>query len=108
MAFKLAKTENFRAPVTIESTDEKGRVLKETVHCVYRRPNEAECKEWATKDNAEVMAEFLVDVEGMTDEEGASVLYVAENRLAFLAYPPATFASASVFWQCARTGKSKN
>ena len=114
MAFKLNKTETFRVPVTIESLDEKGRSLKEVVHCTYLRPSESELEDWNGKDNKLVLAHFLKNVEGMSapDPENVDaqidVPYRDEYREAFLNYPPAVFSCAAAFWQGARLGRVKN
>lgn len=108
MPFKLTKSPTFRSPVVIESVDDKGRTLKETVHCVFERPNEEDMEAYTGKDNKEVMGRFLKDVEGMQDEDGTAVPYEGEHRDAFLRYSPATFACAAVFWQAVRMGRTKN
>lgn len=117
MPFKLSKSETFRSQVTIETLDEKGRSHKEVVHCTFRRPNETEVDEWTGKDNKLVLQEFLLNVEGMTDEvddeatggkKMVPVPYEGDNIAAFLSHPPAIFAVSAVFWQAARLGRVKN
>ena len=53
MAFKLAKSPTFKANVTIETQDDKGRTEKETVVATYRRCNEDELSDLEGKKNAE-------------------------------------------------------
>lgn len=108
MAFRVTKTPTFKANVTIETADEKGRTLKETVVAEFERPTEVQLTEWEGAKNVAVCERFLRDVAGMTDDEGQPVRYEGENRDALLSMPPATFALAAAFWQCARLGRIKN
>lgn len=108
MAFKLAKSPTFRATVTIETHDEKGRVSKETVTATYRRLNEDQLAELEGKRNADVCRDVLLGVDGMLDEEGQPVPYEGDNIEALLSIPPATFALSAAFWQASRVGRAKN
>ena len=108
MAFKLAKSPTFKANVTIETQDDKGRTQKETVVATYKRCNEDQLAELEGKKNAEVCREVLVNVEGMLDDEQQPVPYEGDNVEALLLIPPATFALAAVFWQGSRMGRAKN
>jgi hypothetical protein len=108
MPFKLSKSQTFRTTVTIESVDEKGRTQKETVQCTWARPTEEELDAYTGKENKEALGKFLLNVEGMMDEDGNDVPYEGTYRDAFLSYSPATFACAASFWQAARMGRVKN
>lgn len=108
MSFRLSKSDTFRMPVNIESTDEKGRTVKETVTATYKRCDEVTLELLEGKRNSEVLSEVLTDVEGMLDEKGEHVPYEGDYRMALLSYPPATFALAAAFWQASRMGRAKN
>lgn len=109
MGFKLAKSETFRVNnITIETTDDKGRVQKDTVSAVYKRPNEDRLDALDGKKNCDVCREMLVTVEGMLDDDNQPVPYEGDNIEALLSIPPATFALAAAFWQGARLGRTKN
>lgn len=108
MAFKLAKSPTFKATVTIETQDDKGRTEKETVVATYRRCNEDELSDLEGKKNAEVCRLVLINVEGMVDQDRQPVPYEGDNVEALLMIPPATFALAAAFWQGSRMGRAKN
>jgi hypothetical protein len=108
MAFKLAKTETFKAQVEISTPDEKGRIEKETVTCTFKRKSEDELDALSGKSNVEVLKEVLSDVAGMVDDDRQPVPWNEATMNAFLQIPQATFAAAAKFWTLSRIGREKN
>lgn len=108
MAFKLAKSPTFKATVTIETQDDKGRTQKDTVIATFKRCGEEELAEFTDLKNAELMRRVLLNVEGLIDENNEPVPYEGDNIEGFLAIPPATHALAMAFWQASRLGRAKN
>ena len=103
-----SKRDKFKAPVTIEWMDEEGVSHKDSIKATYIRPTEDEKADWKLKDNKETMEFFLVDVDGMKDDENNPVEFSKEVKAALLSFGPAVFYLSATFWQCARMGRVKN
>lgn len=108
MSFKLAKAETFTSQVEITTPDDKGRTVKETVTCTFKRLPQEALDALKELPNHEVLREVLTNVSGMVDDDHQPVPWNEHTREAFLSIPQATFACAGKFWILSRMGREKN